>query len=149
MFWPIFGLGVILGALIASRVRTRLDLRWLLAICYVIQAIGVAASLVSPSLAGFAAGSLLLGLPFTAITFFAMQEARRLRPLGASSLMGLITALYGLGQIAGPPLASALLHRSATPAQGFALSLEIASASLFAGAGLYALMTKLYPVRTA
>ncbi|WP_298932016.1 YbfB/YjiJ family MFS transporter [uncultured Ramlibacter sp.] len=145
LFWPIFGLGVIAGALIASRIRTRLDLRWLLAICYVVQAVGVASSLVSPSLAGFAAGSLLLGLPFTAITFFAMQEARRLRPLGASSLMGGLTALYGLGQIVGPPLATGLLHRN--PAQGFGLSLEIAAGSLVLGALLYAAMTRLYPVQ--
>jgi len=144
LFWPIFGLGVVGGALVASRLRTRLDLRWLLAICYLVQAAGVLAGLASPSLAGFALGSLLLGLPFTAITFFAMQEARRLRPLGATSLMGLLTALYGLGQIAGPPLAAAMLARSATPAQGFNLSLEIAAASLVAGALLFGAMTRLY-----
>lgn len=69
MFWPIFGLGVIGGALVASRLRTRLDLRLLLAICYAIQALGIGVGLYSPTLAGFAIGSLLLGLPFTAITF--------------------------------------------------------------------------------
>jgi hypothetical protein len=41
-----------------------------------------------PSLAGFALGSLLLGLPFTAITLFAMQEARRLWPHNTSALIG-------------------------------------------------------------
>jgi hypothetical protein len=45
-----------------------------------------------PSLAGFALGSLLLGLPFTAITLFAMQEARRLMPHNASAFIGLLTA---------------------------------------------------------
>ncbi|RYF38535.1 MAG: YbfB/YjiJ family MFS transporter, partial [Comamonadaceae bacterium] len=146
LFWPIFGLGVIAGALIASRIPTSGDLRLLLAGCYAVQAVGVAASLVSPSLAGFAIGSLLLGLPFTAITFFAMQEVRRIRPAQAPSFMGLLTAMYGLGQIAGPPLAAALLARSRTPGEGFTLSLQIAAAALALGVVLYGLLARLYPV---
>lgn len=148
LFWPLFGLGVIAGALIASRLRTSIDLRLLLAGCYAIQALGVASSLVSPTLAGFAIGSLLLGLPFTAITFFAMQEVRRLKPAQASSYMGLVTAMYGLGQIVGPPLAAAMLARSRTAGEGFTLSLEIAAAALVLGVGLYVLMARAYPVKT-
>ena len=147
MFWPILGLGVIAGALIASRLRITGDLRLLLAACYVVQALGIAAGLVSPSLAGFALGSLLLGLPFTAITFFAMQEVRRLQPAQASSLMGLLTAMYGLGQIAGPPLAAALLARSRTPGEGFTLALQIALAALAAGAAVYGVMARVYPLK--
>lgn len=148
LFWPVFGLGVMLGALIASRLRQAGDARVLLAGCYCLQALGIACSLISPTLAGFALGSLLLGLPFTAITFFAMQEIRRLCPTQTPSYMGLATALYGLGQIAGPPLAVTLLARSRSPAEGFTLSLEIAAATLFAGALLYGLMVRLHPVRT-
>jgi predicted MFS family arabinose efflux permease len=149
MFWPLFGLGVIAGALIASRVRTSLDLRLLLAACYAVQALGIGVGLFSPSLAGFALGSLLLGLPFTAITFFAMQEVRRIRPQAPAALMGLLTALYGLGQIVGPPLAAAMLARAATPAAGFTLSLEIAAAALVLGALAFAAMARLWPVRPA
>jgi predicted MFS family arabinose efflux permease len=148
MFWPIFGAGVIAGALIASRLRLALDLRLMLAGCYVIQALGVAASLVSPTLAGFAVGSVLLGLPFTAITFYAMQEVRRVRPAQASSFIGLVTAMYGLGQIAGPPLAAALVARSAAPASGFALSLGIAAGTLAAGAAVYVFMAWRWPARS-
>ena len=137
LFWPIFGLGVVLGALGASRIPATANRLVLLAACYFVQAAGVAASLVSPSLAGFAAGSLLLGLPFTAITFFAMQEVRRLRPEHVASTMGLLTAMYGVGQIVGPPLAAAMLARSATPGLGFTRALEIAAAALLAGALLY------------
>ena len=148
LFWPIFGLGVIAGALIASRVRPTRNMRLLLAGCYGVQALGVAASLVSPTLAGFAIGSLLLGLPFTAITFFSMQEVRRLRPQQAPSFMGLLTTMYGVGQIAGPPLASALLARSASPGAGFSRSLEIAAAALLLGAGLYLWAARRYPAAT-
>jgi MFS family permease len=138
LFWPLFGVGVMLGAVGASRLPAGGDLRLRLAACYAVQALGVAASLVSPTLAGFAIGSLLLGLPFTAITFFAMQEVRRVRPRQATSYMGLLTAMYGVGQIAGPPLAAWLVARSANAAQGFALSLWIACGLLVLGAAMYA-----------
>jgi MFS family permease len=147
LFWPLFGTGVMLGALGASRLRSAGDLRLRLAACFVVQAIGVAASLVSPTLVGFALGSLLLGLPFTAITFFAMQEARRVRPLQATPFMGLLTAAYGLGQIVGPPLAAWLVAHSASAAAGFATSLWIACGLLLLGAVLYAWTARRHPMR--
>jgi MFS family permease len=146
LFWPLLGVGVMVGAIAASRLRAGGDLRLRLALCYAIQSVGVAASLVSPTLAGFAVGSLLLGLPFTAITFFAMQEVRRVRPAAqATSFMGLLTAAYGLGQIVGPPLAAWLVARSANAAAGFAVSLWIASALLALGALLYVLIARRFP----
>ncbi|HWP10574.1 MAG TPA: YbfB/YjiJ family MFS transporter [Ramlibacter sp.] len=147
MFWPILGAGVVVGVLIASRLRGQGDQRLRLAACYLTQALGIAVGLWRPTLAGFAIGSLLLGLPFTAITFFALQEVRRMRPAAPSGLMGLITAMYGLGQIVGPPLAAALVARSRSPAEGFALSLEIAAGALVLGALIYLAMVRLYPQR--
>jgi MFS family permease len=146
LFWPLLGFGVMVGAIGASRLRSAGDLRVRLAICYVIQAAGVAASLVSPTLGGFAIGSLLVGLPFTAITFFALQEVRRLRPRSAPSFMGLLTAMYGVGQIAGPPMAAWLVGRSATPAQGFNEALWIATGVLLAGAAMYVALARMRPL---
>jgi MFS family permease len=145
MFWPILGVGVIAGVLAVSRMREPGDQRLRLAACYLVQALGIAAGLWSPTLAGFAIGSLLLGLPFTAITFFALQEVRRLRPVAPSGLMGLITAMYGVGQIVGPPIAAALLARSHDAAMGFSWSLELAAGALVAGAFIYITMARLYP----
>ena len=145
-FWPLFGLGVVCGALLATRIPVTGERRYLLAGAYAVQALGIGASLVSPSLTGFALGSLLLGLPFTAITFFAMQEVRRLRPAAVASHMGLLTAMYGIGQIAGPPLVAWLLLRSRSLSEGFTLSLEIAAGALLAGALMYLWMAKAYPV---
>ena len=146
MFWPLFGLGVMAGALLTTRMSLKGDLRHLLAGCYFVQALGVGVTVWSPTLAGFVAGSLLLGIPFTAITFFAMQEVRRLRPLAASSYMGLLTAVYGLGQIAGPPLVAVLLRHSKSLGEGFTLSLEIAATTLVAGAVMYLWMARAYPM---
>ena len=149
MFWPIFGFGVFCGALIASRLRVSGDLRLLLAGGYFIQAAGIAVGVWSPSLAGFAIGSLMLGLPFTAITFFAMQEVRRLRPAHAASFMGLATAMYGIGQIVGPPLVALLLRHSGSASAGFTRSLQVAMSALLAGALVYLWMVRAYPMRRA
>ncbi|MBC7377616.1 MAG: YbfB/YjiJ family MFS transporter [Burkholderiaceae bacterium] len=147
LFWPLFGTGVMLGAIIASRIPSGGDNRLLLAGCYFVQAAGIGIGIVSPSAAGFALGSLLLGLPFTAITFFAMQEVRRIRAASAPSYMGLLTALYGIGQIVGPPLVAVLLRHSATAGEGFALSLEIAAGALVVGGAIFAGMARVYAMK--
>ncbi|PAT35182.1 YbfB/YjiJ family MFS transporter [Vandammella animalimorsus] len=142
-FWPIFGACVALGAASTGLIPARVDRRWLLLLCHLLQACGVVLPLLLPNATGFVLGSALLGLPFTAITLFGMQEARRLRPAQATAFMGSLTALYGLGQIAGPPLVVQLLHGAASQQQGFALALWVAAAGLLAGALLYGLMLAL------
>lgn len=146
LFWPLFGLGVSAGALLTLRLPVHTDRRHLLVACYAMQAAGVGLSVWAPTLMGFAVGSLLLGLPFTAITLFAMQEARRLRPHNPSALIGALTAAYGLGQIAGPPMVAALLRRAESTGQGFTLALQIAAAVLVLGAGLYAVLARWMPL---
>lgn len=145
LFWPIFGLGVIVGAMLTTRVSLAGDMRRRLAGCHAVQALGVLLSLVSPTLAGFVLGSLLLGLPFTAITYFGMQECRRLRPSSAAALMGLATALYGMGQVVGPPLVALLIGWSGSPSRGFTLSLLTAAGVLLLGAVLYQWSVRRYP----
>lgn len=142
LFWPLFGLAVATGALLTMRVPQHWDRRYLLMACYLLQAAGVMVGLWWPTLAGFAVGSLLLGLPFTAITLFAMQEVRRVRPADASVFIGLLTAAYGLGQIAGPALVAWLLARSASPQAGFDASLQAAASALLVGVALYAVLAR-------
>ena len=85
-------------------------------------------------------GSLLVGLRFTAITSWVMQEARRLRPYHAARCMGLLTALYGIGQTAGPLVVAWILATVRDSHAGFALLLTAASGTLIVGAALYVLM---------
>ena len=145
LFWPMLGIGVAVGALIASRIPSRIDQRWLLVSCYLMQAVGIALSNWIPSLLGFAIGSILVGLPFTAITFFAMQVGRRLHPQAPSAIIGLLSASFGLCQIGGPPLAALLIARAPSTAIGFSWSLNVAATSLVAGAGIYYWMAKKFP----
>ncbi len=68
-----------------------------------------------------------------------------MRAASAASTMGLLTAFYGLGQIVGPLLASALLRRTGSAERGFTLSLQIAAASLVVGALVHAWMARRFP----
>lgn len=129
LFWPMFGAALIVGALIAARLPIDWDNRTLLAGCYVLQAAGIASGIVFPTTVGFAVGSLLIGLPFTAITLFAMREARRLRGERAAGLMGYATAAYGLGQIAGPLVAAPIAAHTGS----FSIALWLAVAALAGG----------------
>ncbi|WP_418120335.1 YbfB/YjiJ family MFS transporter [Variovorax sp. 350MFTsu5.1] len=133
-FWPLFGAAIIPGALIGARAPTHWDNRLLLAVAYALQALGVVLSVAWPSIPGFALGSLLLGMPFTAITLFAMRDARRLRGNAAAGLIGYATASYGVGQIIGPLFAAPLAQRTGS----FQLPLLVAAAALALGAVLFA-----------
>ena len=135
-FWPLFGLAIIPGALIGARAPAHWDNRLLLSAAYALQALGVLLSVAWPTIGGFALGSLLLGMPFTAITLFAMRDARRLRGNAAAGLIGYATASYGVGQIIGPLFAAPLAQRTGS----FQLPLLVAAAALALGAALFALV---------
>jgi len=130
LFWPMLGAALIAGALLAARLPLHWDNRLMLAGSYVLQAVGIALGIVWPNAAGFSFGSVLIGLPFTAITLFAMREARILRGEHAAALMGYATASYGIGQIAGPLVAAPL----AASTGSFSPSLWLAAGVLVIGA---------------
>ena len=75
----------------------------------------------------------------------AMQEVRLVRPTLVASTMGLLTALYGIGQIVGPPVVAWILRGSASTGAGFTLALEVAAATLVLGAAIFAAMCRLWP----
>jgi len=150
LFWPIFGAGVIVGALLATRVRVSGDVRLVIAAAYVLQAIAIAIGVGVPTAAGFAIGSLLLGLPFTAITYFALQEVRRLRPAHVAATTGLVTVLWSIGQAAGPPMVAALLRGAGDNAGiAFTRSLAIAAAALVVGAVIFVVASRAWPLQRA
>ncbi|AFT86618.1 YbfB/YjiJ family MFS transporter [Paraburkholderia phenoliruptrix] len=130
LFWPMFGAALIVGALLAARLPLHLDNRVLLAGSYVLQAVGIALGIIWPTAGGFSLGSILIGVPFTAITLFAMREARRLRGNEAAGLMGYATAAYGLGQIVGPLVAAPIAARTGS----FSPALWLAAGALLLGA---------------
>ncbi|CAG4921344.1 YbfB/YjiJ family MFS transporter [Paraburkholderia saeva] len=130
LFWPMFGVALMIGALLGARLPLHWDNRTLLAGAYVLQAAGIASGIIWPNAAGFSIGSILIGLPFTAITLFAMREARRLHGEHAAGLMGYATAAYGIGQIAGPLVAAPVAAHTGS----FSPALWLAAFALMLGA---------------
>ena len=101
--WPIFGVTAAISTLFASRA----DNRRVWTAAAIVMAIGVAAPLVVPGIAGVLGSALLVGSTFMVITMAGMQEARQ---LGGPVLMAALTAAFASGQIAGPLVVSALAH---------------------------------------
>ena len=60
--------------------------------------------------------------------------------------MGLLTAMYGIGQIVGPPLVAVLLRRAGSVTGASRSRLGIAAAGLLLGAVIYEGIRRVYPV---
>lgn len=132
LFWPLFGVGVTIGAALVTRVGTQRDNWRLLTALYIMQATGVALAASWQSVTGLALSSLLVGLPFTALIALSMREAHRLAGPRSPQLISLMTATYAIGQIAGPPLAATTITHTGS----FGLSLTIAAGALAVGAAI-------------
>lgn len=128
-FWPLFGVAIVPGALLAAHVSERVDNRLLLGVLYLVQGLGVLLSVVWPTVPGFATGVFLVGVTFNAIALYAMREARRIAGDHAAGLAGYATAGYGLGQIMGPIVGSTL----ALATGSFSIALLLAAAVLWFG----------------
>jgi predicted MFS family arabinose efflux permease len=147
LFWPLFGISAVIGSLLASRVRKNTDARLYLVGAYLIQAAGVAVSVVWQDAVGLALSSILVGIPFTAISYFAMNEVRRIRSNHHARYMGLLTAVFAIGQIMGPPVVGAIFAHQSDADRGFALALGIASITLVVGAVVLVAMMVLFPTK--
>ena len=82
-----------------------------LALALGIQAVGVAAPVFSSSAVAVMFSGIALGGTFIAITLFASSIGRDIFPHNASAAMSRLTALYSIGQIIGPIVATRLALR--------------------------------------
>ncbi|MHA7776059.1 YbfB/YjiJ family MFS transporter [Roseibium sp. M-1] len=79
VFWPLFGISAVAGSLLASRGRKSADARLCLVGSYLVQSTGVAMPVVWEDALDLALCSILVGVPFTAITHFALNQVGRVR----------------------------------------------------------------------
>lgn len=131
--WSLFGLGAVPSCFFWHAMHERFGTRRSLAANLVVQAIGVALP-VFHTPAAYILSALLVGGTFVGTVTIAMPAARKAATAVRFNMLALMTASYGIGQIAGPLMANALYLRS----QSFDLSLAIAAGSLVAGAVLCA-----------
>jgi len=128
--WPIFGGAALISALAAGWLSTRLTYRTLWIAAHFIMAFGVAEPVLWPGIGGIVLSSLCVGGTFMVATMAGMQEARRIAPGNASSLMAAMTAAFAIGQILGPVLVSIIAGNP----RGMDLTLIAASVLLILGA---------------
>jgi MFS family permease len=137
--WPLFGATAAISTLVAAPCVARYGNRRVWGVAALAMALGVAAPLLVPGLAGILAAAVLVGGTFMVITMAGLQEARA---FGGPPLMAAMTASFAVGQIAGPLVVSYLVQRP----HGFAASLAIAAVALVASA--LALATREKPCPT-
>ena len=125
--WPLFGVTAAISTLVAAPCMARYGNRRVWCAAALAMALGVAAPVLVPGLAGILAASVLVGGTFMVVTMAGLQEARA---LGGPPLMAAMTASFATGQIAGPLVVSYLVQRP----HGFATALAIAAIALVASA---------------
>jgi len=130
--WPLFGATAVVSTLVVAPLQARLGARRIWVISTFVLAAGVAAPLVLDGLGGIVVAAVLVGATFVVITMAGMQVAREIAGPAAPPLMALMTAGFGLGQVAGP-LVVARLDQSGIAGALAAAALMAAASGLGLG----------------
>ncbi|KIZ43712.1 MULTISPECIES: YbfB/YjiJ family MFS transporter [Rhodopseudomonas] len=129
--WAIFGLGAAPSCFIWHALHHRWGTRASLMVNLALQAIGVALPVLHSPVA-YIGSALLVGGTFMGTVTIVMPAARRLAATQRFSMLAVLTAAYGVGQIIGPLIASAIHGRT----QSFDASLGVAAIALVVAASL-------------
>ncbi len=103
--WLVTGLAGLPSVFVWNRVAGRIGLRAAYVLACIVEAAGVTASVAAGGLLGPLLGGILLGATFIAATSLGLRLAQLLAPLSARRALALMTASFGVGQIAGPVIA--------------------------------------------
>lgn len=102
MVWPVFGLAGAISTVIAARLLDRISAKQLWTASQWVLAVGVLAPVLAVNVATLSIAALCVGGSFMVITMAGIKEAMRLGGAHAARAVGIMTAAFGLGQIAGP-----------------------------------------------
>jgi predicted MFS family arabinose efflux permease len=134
VIWILLGLAAIPSVALWAMVGRRVGIYAAFAIACLVEAIGVAASVLLVSGTGTVLAAVCLGGTFTGITALGLVGARDLSASDPSRVIALMTGAFGLGQIVGPALAGALYDWTGA----FTLPSLIAAGALVLAAALSA-----------
>lgn len=132
--WAVFGLGAAPSCYLWHALHGRLGTRRALALNLLVQAAGVILPALSHAAWSYLASALLVGGTFVGTVTIAMPAARRVAHAVPFNLLAAMTSAYGVGQIAGPLAAGALMARSHSfngPLAAAAVALLAAAAVIF------------------
>jgi predicted MFS family arabinose efflux permease len=103
-----------------------------MALACIVEAIGVAASVLVPSLAGAILASIFLGGTFVGITALGLVGARSLSNSDPARVTALMTGSFGAGQIIGPAFAGLVVEVTGN----YVMPTLVAALALLVAAGL-------------
>ncbi|MDN3562966.1 YbfB/YjiJ family MFS transporter [Paeniroseomonas aquatica] len=130
--WVIVGITAAPSVAAWAWLGTRIGISRAFAVACLVEAAGVAASVLWPTATGALMAAALLGGTFMGITALGLAGGRRLAGGDPRRAFALLTASFSVGQIAGPVLAGFLLDRTG----GFVLPTLLAAGALLAAAVL-------------
>ncbi|GAB2204658.1 YbfB/YjiJ family MFS transporter [Roseibium sp. ROS1] len=134
--WLTVGLCAAPSIYVWNRIAARMGTRKGFALACVLEAAGVALTAVSKAPALFLFGAALLGATFMGITALGLMEARREvsrdGPAAIRQMLAVLTASFGVGQMAGPWVAGQMHHLTGS----FTASSLAAAAALVIAAAL-------------
>jgi predicted MFS family arabinose efflux permease len=131
MVWLVAGLSGFPSVWLWQKIAARIGVYAAYAAGCLLEAAGVAASVMVGGGTGPLLAAVLLGGTFIAITALGLQEGRQLAPLAPRRVFALMTASFGVGQIVGPIVAGVLAEQSGS---FFAPSLLAAAVLVGSGA---------------
>jgi predicted MFS family arabinose efflux permease len=134
MAWVLVGLAALPSSALWAVAAARLGFVPVLIAAHLLQAVGIALPALSGHPAAVLASALLFGGTFLGIAGVSLAFARTLTPRAPARTIGWLTAVYGIGQMAGPVVAGLLAGAGGS----FAPALLLAAAAVAAGAALLA-----------
>jgi MFS family permease len=102
MVWPVFGFAAAISTVIGARLLNRISAKQLWTGTQWVLIAGVLAPVLAVNVVTLSIAALCVGGSFMVITLAGIKEAMRLGGAHAARAVGMMTAGFGLGQIAGP-----------------------------------------------
>jgi predicted MFS family arabinose efflux permease len=110
--WVIVGLASVPSVALWNVIGRRIGVFAAFAAACLVEAVGVAASVLAVNTVGVVLAALCLGGTFMAITALGLAGARSLTDSDPRRVLALMTVAFGIGQIAGPLLGGVIIERS-------------------------------------